>query len=605
MKKIVLCLLAVIMLCVLLGCDSNDVNGGTSSAGSTVTDNSQGADILGGTDSSGSVSSSGKDEIGADSTGTSSSNTDAPGTDIGNGDNTEKDNKFKVYLEYNGAPFKTEEAAPIVVWSDGFSYYEAPVDENGIAYAQGLNGDYVVSLKNVPAGYAYNPNPYDEENKTYGYIVTNDTPETTIELFKVGETSGAGSTVYNRVVITRTGVYNATLNNSDHMIYFEFAPKSSGTYTIESWVPVTDDKVNPKVDVYTSSFAAPIYLYTLDTGGAEGKYYTKNFKYEVEISKEMISSSGGQVVFVFAIYANARNDRYYPASINFAVKYQGGFELEHTESKFMVPNELYGIMAKKISQIKEMSYQEFINDYGSYGVSEIDYEAIQNLSTAKLNDGTMLNHFLNSYPVIREIAISYLHEHFGNYYKDTVGKIWKNPATEIGGSKVLIGKNYKYNEKTGFYHKYDEILYASDPYGYGKGFGPILYADITVPTRTAILGESFATVEYVGNKVLTVSSGTENYKLFIESFDKADAMTQQVLGGGIECDEELKHLIGYATIVNSDGATPVTQELMEFFQKYAINQAMFMDGDGWAERADNPYQSTEDDQWLFACGYYE
>ena len=605
MKKIILFILAVILTFVLLGCDSNSENGPTdNSNSSSVADNSSNTDISGGTDISGSTDSSGKDDTGSDNTDSSGSNTDNSDNGNQNGDGA-ADTKFKVYVEYNGAPFKSEDTVPIVVWSDGFSYYESPINENGIAFAQGLNGDYVVSLKNVPQGYAYNPNPYDEENKTYGYTVTNDFPETTIELFKVGETSGAGSTVYNRVVITRTGVYNATLNGSDHMIYFEFAPKSSGSYTIESWVPVTDDKVNPKIDVYSSSFAAPIYQYTLDSGGAEGKYYTKNFRYEVEISKEMISASGGQVVFVFAIYANARNDRYYPANINFAVKYEGGFQLEHTEWKFMVPNELYGIIARKLSQMKGLSCQELINAYGSYGVNEVDYEALQNLSTAKLEDGAQLNHFLNTNPSLRAVATSYLQEHFGSYYKDTVGKAWKNPATEIGGKHVLIGKNYKYNEKTGFYHKYDETLYANDPYGYGKGFGPVIYADISSATRTGVLGESFATVEYIGNKVLTVSSGTENYKLFIESFDKADAMTQQVLGGGIECDEELKHLIGYATIVNSDGAAPVTQELMEFLQKYAINQAMFMDGDGWAERTENPYQSTEDDQWLFACGYYE
>ena len=200
---------------------------------------------------------------------------------------------------------------------------------------------------------------------------------------------------------------------------------------------------------------------------------------------------------------------------------------------------------------------------------------------------------------------NYLNDYFNGYYKDIEGKYWKNPGTPIGSAMVLIGDSYKYNEKTRFYHKYSETLYADDPYGYGAGYGPVLYADITAPLRTGIMDEPFNVVEYRGNKVLTVSSGTENYKLFIESFDSANNMSIQVLGGGIECDEKLYHLIGYASIINKDGAVPVTEELKQFFQKYAINQAMFMDGDGWAERSENPYQSTENDQWLFACGYYE
>ena len=116
---------------------------------------------------------------------------------------------------------------------------------------------------------------------------------------------------------------------------------------------------------------------------------------------------------------------------------------------------------------------------------------------------------------------------------------------------------------------------------------------------------AFNMVEYVGNKALTVSNGTENYKFFIESYASAQQMCMQVLGGAIECSKEYEGLLGYASIVNSDGAAPVTRELMEFLQKYSVNQVLFMDGDGWAETGEPPYESTEKDQWLFACGYYE
>ena len=591
MRKMVFSLLIFTLSLALFACGNSQTpsSSGTGASSDSTVDSTQGSETgSSGTDSS--VGGSTDENLGNDS---------SSGGDDG-------EIKFKVYLEYNGNAFINEADTPItVVWSDGLSYVEADANERGIATATGLDGNYFVTLKNVPNGYAYNPNPYSKVTDTYGYEVTNDSPEITIELYKIGSMNGAGSTQYNRVTVTRTGVYRATLTSSEQQIFFEFAPKSSGTYTIESWVPVTDDKINPKVDVYSSSFAAPIYQYTLDTGSAQGKNYTKNFKYEVEIADEMISASGGQVVFVFSVYATARNTKYFPVDIDFAIQYNGGFDLNHVESTFMVPEELYGIIAERLTEIKKMSADEFFSEFASYGVTLEHYEAIQDLSTTKLNNGAELNHFLNTYEPIRKIATDYLTGYFDGYYKDIAGKYWKNPGTPIGSNTVLIGDSYRLNPKTGFYHKYNENTYADDPYGYGRGYGPILYADITSSLRTGIMDEPFNIVEYRGNKVLTVSNGTENYKLFIEGFDGANQMSIQVLGGGVECDEKLVHLVGYATVVNKDGAVPVTEELKQFLQKYAINQAMFMDGDGWAERSENPYQSTENDQWLFACGYYE
>ncbi len=507
MKRILALILAMLILMSLLACDAED------------------------------DSDNGDESENAGNSISSSEGTDDSTDDSNNqgGEDTEPfDGTFKVYLKLYGEPFYVKDAAPVtVVWNDGISYIEAEADENGVAKAENLDGNYVVTVKNLPQGYTYNPNPYNVKHKAYGNLATNDQPEITIDIYRLGETQGVGNELHKRKVLTKTGVYRATLTSNEHMIYFEFAPKSSGTYTIESWLPVTDDKVNPKIDVYSSSFAAPMYQYTLDTGGAEGTSYTKNFKYEVEIADEMISS-GGQVVFVFAIYSTARNSNYYPVNVDFAVQYEGTFELEHAKSEFIIPQE--------IDDIRDM---------------------------------------------------------LGDFYADIEGKEWKNPAELIGGKKVLIGLHYRYNEKTHVYHRYDEVKYASDPYGYGKGYGPVLYADITVPVRTKVLDTEFTMIEYRGNKALTVSNGTENYKLFIEGYSEAIS----------NCPEELKGTLAYAHIVNKDGAVPVTRELKDFLQKYSLNQIMFMDGDGWAEtgktHGGESYESTEHDQWLFACGYYE
>ena len=494
MKKILILVIALLALVALIACDTsvNETTGSTQK--NDTTDSTQGSNT------------------------TDSSNGDS------NPEDTEGLSMFKVYLEYNGKPFTETSGTPIVVtWNDGVSYVDATADENGVATAIGLDGDYRVSVKNLPSDYTYNPNIY---------FATNDTPEIVIEILKLGSTSGMGTSEYKRKVLKTTSVYRAELKNNSQKIYFEFKPSKSGTYTIESWVSVSDDKVNPKIDVYTNNSAAPIYLYTLDGGGSEGKY-TRNFKYEVEIADEMIST-GGQVVFIFAVYTNARNDKYFPATIDFAVQYEGGFELNHIQSEFMVPNELYGIMADKLKEIQAMSLEEFLAEYCPVGKEDyyeaLVYPEILSIDNRTLSDGTLLNDYFNKCkPEVRDIAEEYLQSYFNEYYKDADGKTWHNPSTNIGGLSVLIGTDYRYNEATGFYHKYSESTYASDPYGYGAGYGPIVYADISTPTRTGVLDEAFTTVEYRGNKNLTVSSGTENYKFFIESYEGAQKSSQQVL----------------------------------------------------------------------------
>lgn len=536
-----------------------------------------------------------------------SSSVDTTPTDSSKPDDTtdkEDDGEtvFRVYLEYNGEAFTSNTDVPITVtWNDGISFVNADVNEDGMASVTGLDGDYDVTLKNLPSGYTYNPNIYK---------ATNDAPEIVIDIYKLGTSSGAGSGVYNRKVISKTAVYRATLKDSEHMIFFEFAPKSSGTYTIESWLPVTDDKINPKIDVYISNPANPgeTPQYTLDTGGAEGKNYTKNFKYEVEIADEMISLSGGQVVFIFAIRVAARNDRYFPINVDFAVQYEGGFEINRPISNYVLPEEMYGKMGELIKEMKSLSFDEFMDKYGVDGYEDEyrdAYNDIQKMTNPQLEDAYSLNVLFNKHSFIRSAASAYYKSYLKGYYDDTTGKKWKNPSTLIGGKSVLIGTDYKFNDATGFYHRYDETKYASDPYGYGAGFGPVIYADIKGASRTGVLDTAFISIEYLGNTALLLNGGTEYYKLFVEGYSHAETMTQATYGGGLELSEDLVNVFGYNDFVNSDGAVPVNKEVHDFLQKYAVSQVLFMDGDGWAETGSPPYESTENDQWLFACGYYE
>ena len=71
------------------------------------------------------------------------------------------------------------------------------------------------------------------------------------------------------------------------------------------------------------------------------------------------------------------------------------------------------------------------------------------------------------------------------------------------------------------------------------------------------------------------------------------------------CPDEAYGQIGYANVVNADGLCPVTQELKDFLNKLAASQKYFFDGNGWVELHPTiSIQSTDENAWMFACGYY-
>jgi hypothetical protein len=205
---------------------------------------------------------------------------------------------------------------------------------------------------------------------------------------------------------------------------------------------------------------------------------------------------------------------------------------------------------------------------------------------------------------------------------------------------VFDSKNYKLwplsEGGDNYYHLFDEAKYPET-----HGYGPVLYAYVSEPCR--FMDASFTTVEMRGNKDLTVSNGTENYKLFIEGFgglivdppgdngpyfcvtncpcrenNRCESAQLGFANGACsesceECHVDCRHcpteafgMSGYGNYCNSDGVTAVTEELKQFLQKYSVNQLLFFDGNGFVET--NPSVSVyaaEDDQWLFACGYYK
>ncbi len=278
--------------------------------------------------------------------------------------------------------------------------------------------------------------------------------------------------------------------------------------------------------------------------------------------------------YTFGVFVNIK-DATYPVNVDFSITYEGSYEFEWTVSNLMYP--------------------AFIPNDSTYDSWYEDYVAYLKADRLKYGD-------------LRENIAS----------------------VTVDGKNVFDAQYFRLNEEDGYYHVYDEEKYAA----YG-GWGPILYANISTPC--IFLDTALNMVEYAGNKALTVSSGTENYKLFIEGYNElikshgdvgpyfcVDTCACYATNGGACATEDNCQTCfangcrtlprryigqrGYADIA-IDGRCPVTEELKDFLQKFASSQKYFSDGNGWID-GDDPtrtvprYHAYEDSQWLFACMYY-
>lgn len=544
---------------------------------------------------------------------------DTPGD---GGGETEEDEPFTVSLSFGGAAFISPQ--PISAqWSDGYSYHRAEFDEYGEASITGLDGDYQVTLTGLPTGYTYNPNIYR---------ATNDSRHVTIELHRLGSTRRDGSDVYDNIInLQSMGVYRATLTQDGgrvdptrhesvkkgEMIFFQFVPRNSGTYSIESWMDITADQVNPIIEVYYGSAMYKTYGYAVDTGGVEG-IYTKNFRCEIDVDDDQIG-----MVFAFGIRVTSKTD-VFPVTVDFSLQFEDAYDYVPTPSSWLLAEDLYGYISASLIEMQDTcpTFDDFWR-YPVFGGSsyydqwlampedtdqerldklnfptnvEQDYDSFMTYDIGAL-DILEITDLLNTHTYMDTFLTTLLTDRYEN------SGSWVGAEDVIGGQSFFLSKNYALNPATGFYHRYDAIAYADDPYGYGAGYGPILYAKISQPTRFIDL--PFISIEYQGNKALTVSNGRENYKLVIEGYDYAESTSQAVYGGSCGCPTEMIGAKGYNDYANSDGAFPVTQELKDFLQKYSVNQRLFNDGNGHAELVVQPtFDAGEEDQWLFGCGYY-
>lgn len=469
-------------------------------------------------------------------------------------------NDFTVRLRVNEEEF-IPQVAINVYWNDGYNIHIAPIGNDGVARIDGLDGDYNVTLSTAPSGYSYDPN---------AYVATNDNRNIIIDMYDSGAINAKETSLYGAIRVNTTGVYTVTIEEDDldvnedgkrvDVAYFEFAPQTNGVYTIESWVNVVDDDVNPVCLAYLGSAQYKYGEYRVTDVGACGSY-TRNFVHTVKIAEENISSAGSQV-FTFGITAETKSG-VYPATFTFAIKRDGGFDLNRTQKTMVAPK---------------------------FDWSGFDFDAFEALAGGKIVGAEM-----------------------------PYGGV-------VGNTLVFDQRNFKVWEKSqggdGIYHVYDEDKYAST-----GGYGPMLVAYINTRTKyidqpfilIESLGSAYLTVE---NGTLNYKQFIEGWeKVATDGYycvfncpchgGKNDGKPKacppsctSCLSQCSKCPEELMGKDGYSQWSNSDGVAPVTPELAECLQKLAIKHVYFADGEGTIDGGNKIY-AYEDSQWLFACGYYE
>ena len=585
----------------------------------------------------------------------------------------DEDRPYTVRLNVNGKAYTPNAAnGPYYVqWSNGFSIHTAELVD-GVAEIYGLDDDYTVTLLDIPSGYAYNAN---------AYLATADERDVSIELIKPIRTSGSGADLYSSIIeISKIGVYQTTLSTDRHTVFYQFHPNESGTYVIESWADITQNNINPDIDIYRGTFANKYFYKTIDGQGAESTY-TKNFRYEIEVDDSMIGN-----VYAFGIKATAK-DGIYPTTVTFAISKDGEYDIDYSKAELMIPQETltktpnYSSLQYTLTgpEINEGGNNVFHGEMfklwkkgtgmpmvsldgergneltdklsGSYGVFFVNPKTgrqivrtivftptdelsgwVEITEEDKMAKTTSVGKY--TYKVCKDHVFTNLSDKDCNLCgcarnEDTkavtppsVSVIFQSGVRiEYAGFTFDINGEIYYGTGDNFYHFYDEA---------NGTWGEILYAYVSAPCRFIDL--PFTTIEYQGNKNLTVNGGTQNYKFFIEGMAIASMgyfcvnhQQNQVFCpcldtcGGIcygscsnchpQCriaPEELKGKTGYADFTNQDGVYGVTEELKDFLQKYSVAQLLFRDGNGHVEtNPDVKVYSNEDDQWLFACAYYE
>ena len=197
--------------------------------------------------------------------------------------------------------------------ADKTEIINAPFNALGVAQTDQLDGEYRVTLSGLPDDYTYDPN---------GIFVDNDHRDVNIELLPIIETKNRGTNYGNDCIeVEKLGTYRHVFNAKNEKVWFRYHPTAQGKYVIESWVDVTENEVNPVMIHYYGNAAGYVnedYPAGTYDGGGTSSTYSKNFRFELELSGNMVGN-----VWYFQLYAECKGE--YPINVDFTIKLIGDY----------------------------------------------------------------------------------------------------------------------------------------------------------------------------------------------------------------------------------------------------------------------------------------
>ncbi|MDE7380264.1 MAG: hypothetical protein K2N14_04345, partial [Clostridia bacterium] len=256
-------------------------------------------------------------------------------------------NPFTVTLwdvEYDEPLAIYEEDGTTALWTskDDGSVTEVEFSEEGVAKTEGLDGDYIVTINNLPEDYVYNPNIYS---------ATNDARDVKVLVYTISKTTGPGTGWYDKVLkLPKAGaIYRVRVNSASQKVYCMYTPPATGEYYIETWADITANEINPRIDLHDAnhSFVNDRVALSLNyTDDAPCSVFTKNFKYR-------ISAYSGVFAIAFELMCDSRVG--YPVDVDICVARAGDYDFgEEPTYEMYMPKEEFKEMPNYNSWFKPL-----------------------------------------------------------------------------------------------------------------------------------------------------------------------------------------------------------------------------------------------------------
>ncbi|MGN0806510.1 MAG: hypothetical protein ACI4MC_05675 [Candidatus Coproplasma sp.] len=460
------------------------------------------------------------------------------------------------------------------------------LNNDGKASCPDLDGDYKVTLTNVPTGFTYEPNSNYTDNITKKIEVV------LYKIQKVGASidlyynDGSSLTKFWANRLSATGAYSVTLNNKDERALVAFTANKQGTYSLTTLVDVTENKINPKLTVYNGNLAGKAIYYNgdKDDGGAENTY-TKNIFWQYYISAD---EAVGSNALIFELYSTSVDGSSgYPIVIDFLVQRDGDFTREEYVTEPVEPTEDFtktpptpegeftwasrnpvtdGLVLDSSTVIlnSEEGLESFRKKHNATGASIVRREELTNQVILNTSEG-IAEFKVKVSNASASVDIGDIAENDGNYYY------------------------YSYDQATNTYFLTSRY-YSVDGYYY--------FYEYDQTTDTYVLTDRLYAVINSPNEIVDLTDPRINYRF-------------------MNGRNYVNFLSVYREYCNGNGAYPVNKELAQFLQDYCLANRLFNDGYGLAETtyisyidADGNfktghYDADEDGMWLFSCGYYK